>query len=287
MVPKHIEYDTGDVVAFDEAADVIDFGSDLFMSEDIVDKAYEVYLAMLAKQFSIENSAGVKIADFGVAYTDGLYLCGVRRAVLTHQYDPVNDIVPNAFSVWVGDNCVEVFREIPKVPREWRTAAQGRHFKNTLLAFVPDKPATVTGNIITLMADGRIIPAAPAVHGQNGTTGPRAGMITTMASVAINLFCDRRYLWQVETAEHIIGRAGTPLSIGVSPDHIKSLFYARSLPVTESGRKRPILHWVRAHQRRLAAGIDVDISKHLRGVDAFEMGGFDWSITNPLKGVSV
>lgn len=284
---KFLKYETGDAILPSGIPEVIEFGADLFVSEDIVDKAYEVYLSMMAEEFRGGPGDVIAPADFAVAYSDGLYLCGVRRAIITHQYDAVNDVVPSTFSVWVGDGCVEVFREVSKVPREWRTAAQGRHFKHTLMTFNTGKPAGLRPLFITLMSDGRIIPAVPTSHGQKAGVGEiRSSLTSVMASVAINLYCDRRYLWQVETAEPLIGATRTPLSIGVSPEHIKSLFYARSLPVTESGRKRPILHWVRAHLRRLADGIDVDISKHLRGISEFEMGGFDWAITNPVKEIS-
>ena len=95
---------------------------------------------------------------------------------------------------------------------------------------------------------------------------------------------DSRHLWRVETAERVVGgRHKTPLRLGVSVEHVKSLFYARQAPLTESGRRRPILHWVRAHQRRIAAGIDIDVRKHLRGIEAFEMDGFAFRITQPTK----
>ena len=56
-------------------------------------------------------------------------------------------------------------------------------------------------------------------------------------------------------------------------EQIKSLLYARSLPVTATGRKRPILHLVAAHRRRIKEGVDIDIGEFLRGVKKVEMGG--------------
>lgn len=69
----------------------------------------------------------------------------------------------------------------------------------------------------------------------------------------------------------------------VDVEQVKSLFYARTLPPTESGRRSPILHWVQSHKRRLKSGTDIDISKYLRGVSEFEMYGTRMQILNPQK----
>lgn len=274
-----ILYESGDAIPVGGEPGIYDFGKDLFKSESIVDAAYNIYIKMMVRQF--EGTSDTAIEDFGPAFL-GLYLCGVRRTVLTHQYDSVNDQVPSEFSTWLGDDTVEVFREVPKVPRGWKTAAVGRHFRNTLLHLTGDK-ASATSGMITLMPDGRILPLVRAEWGQS-PIDPGLPLTTMLASVGINIFCDRKHLWQVRTQEPtVFANYATALTVGVSPEHIKSLFYARSLPLTESGRKRPILHWVRAHQRRLADGIDIDVSQHLRGITGFEMGGFEWSITNPIK----
>lgn len=281
MSKVKVIYDSGDTLGIDDEPDVIDFGSDLLESEDLVDTAYNVFLALIVRKGWEAGTPDIKIDDFGIAYTDGLYLCGVRRSVITHQYDPVNDIVPSEFSVWTGRKGAACFREIQRIPKGWRTAAMGRHFRHTYIDFEND-PATCFGDIITLMDDGRIIPAKPSSWGQS-TQCVIPGASALTASVSINLYCDRRFLWQVQTRERVLGSRDTPLCIGVSEEHVKSLFYARSLPLTDTGRKRPILHWVRAHQRRLREGIEIDIQRHLRGIEHFEMGGFDWAITNPVK----
>lgn len=98
----------------------------------------------------------------------------------------------------------------------------------------------------------------------------------------IGFYQDRRYLWNV-TANEGIAKA----TFGVYPEQIKSLFYSRELPMTETGRKRPILHWVAAHQRRLKNGIDIDIEKHLRGINEFFYQGTKFVISRPMKGLSV
>lgn len=273
-------------VALSAEASVLDIGSDIFQSEDIIDKAYEVFLKLMdPKEFESGLRSNVDkggIGDFAIAYTGGLYWCAVRRSIILHQYDPRNDVVPSELSVWLGGGCAEVMHEIPKMPREWRSAARGRHFRSSSLILDKGR-ARFNPWVVTLTEDGRILPAQP-MAGSNFTeyTWNTQG-VTLFSSIAVNLWCDRKYLWQVNTSSETLGSIETPLTMGVSPDHIKSLFYARTLPVTESGRRRPILHWVRAHQRRLKDGIDIDIEKHLRGIEEFSMGGFDWSIINPRK----
>jgi hypothetical protein len=97
-------------------------------------------------------------------------------------------------------------------------------------------------------------------------------------SAVVGFYQDRRYLWNVTANE---GKAKA--MFGVYPEQVKSLFYARELPMTETGRKRPILHWVNAHQRRIKKGIDIDIEKYLRGINEFVYQGTKFIISRPIK----
>jgi hypothetical protein len=103
---------------------------------------------------------------------------------------------------------------------------------------------------------------------------------------ALSLLADRKYLWNIRTMEPLndwcdYGQA--IVDFGVEEEIVKSLAYARSLPLTATGRKRPILHWVQAHLRRIKSGIDIDIRKYLRGITDFSMGEINFSITSPCK----
>jgi len=91
---------------------------------------------------------------------------------------------------------------------------------------------------------------------------------------------DRQYMWNVQAEDE----DGSKVQFGVYGPQIQSLFYARDLPTTETGRKRPILHWCSAHQRRLRNGITLDVAEHLRGTTDFNMNGTNFKITNPTKG---
>lgn len=96
----------------------------------------------------------------------------------------------------------------------------------------------------------------------------------------VSLYADSRYVWNVQC---VVDRGLTRATFGVYQDQIKSLFYARQTPRTKAQRLRPILHWVRAHTRRMQSGVDINIDKHLRGIDAFYMDGTEFRITRPRK----
>lgn len=102
--------------------------------------------------------------------------------------------------------------------------------------------------------------------------------IRAKALATLQFSTDRKYLWNVTALEE-----EAKATFGVYEEQIKSLLYARSLPLTETGRKRPILHWVNCHKRRIASGTDVDVQKHLRGITEFEMNGTLFQITHPMK----
>ncbi|MCG7948067.1 MAG: hypothetical protein N0C84_17130 [Candidatus Thiodiazotropha taylori] len=99
-----------------------------------------------------------------------------------------------------------------------------------------------------------------------------------IASMCINRYLDRDNLWNVEATDD-----GAKATFGVYEEQIQSLLYARSIPLSVTGRKRPILHWVCAHKRRVKSGVSVDIRKHLRGISDFEMHGTEFKITRPTK----
>ena len=103
-------------------------------------------------------------------------------------------------------------------------------------------------------------------------------LFTVVANSTLQFYQDRRFLWNVVAKEN-----NSKATFGVYEEQIKSLFYSRELPLTETGRKRPILHWVASHQRRMKNGIDIDIEKHLRGCNEFIYQGTKFTITNPLK----
>lgn len=102
--------------------------------------------------------------------------------------------------------------------------------------------------------------------------------IEIQAALTYQVYSDRTNLWNVRATD-----SETNTVFGVYEQQIQSLFYARELPTTQSGRKRPILHWVKAHQRRMKEGCEIDIEQHLRGIRSFEMNGTRFEIIRPQQ----
>ena len=100
----------------------------------------------------------------------------------------------------------------------------------------------------------------------------------TLVSCNLSNEGERMFLWNVTALEGPVRAC-----FGVHEEQVKSLFYARDLPLTDTGRKRPILHWVAAHRRRIKEGIDIDVRKHMRGITGFEMFGTKFEIGVPEK----
>jgi len=94
--------------------------------------------------------------------------------------------------------------------------------------------------------------------------------------MALQALADRRFCWVI-TAQEDKARA----YVGCTREEIKSLLYARDLPMTATGRKRPILHLVESHKRRLRAGTDIDVTAFLRGIQTVEIQGTRFTVNPP------
>lgn len=97
-----------------------------------------------------------------------------------------------------------------------------------------------------------------------------------VGTAALNYEADKFHVWTIEAQE-----SEAKCTVGVDREQVKSLLYARSLPLTATGRKRPILHLVAAHTRRLKEGIDIEIGDFLRGVKKVEMNGTIFTVNAP------
>jgi len=279
-----------------------EFGEEVLDSEELTDLAYRAFLTLMAKRYQSSPwgcSEGFN-ADLGELLVHGLYLPCVKRVTYSQQVDQRNDGLPDyaaVFDVYRKDSVfVHQVRRMARFPLGvaapapgakfkyicWeRSAALNRHEKR----FFDNEGDVLVGfdSYLTVTPNDRV------VHGLSTRTkwrrDPMFNAATTVwPAMVFNAWADRRYLWQVRTQDHVINHLETPLTLGVAEEHVKSLFYARNLPVTETGRKRPILHWVRAHARRIAEGVDIDVRKHLRGITEFEMDELRFQIISPHKG---
>lgn len=273
-------------------------GVGLFESEELVNSLYEIYLTLCAKGWTSVSQTRTPVG-LAHAYHAGFLLPCSERIVLTGQVDLVNDALPQSAGLVAkvpstGEWVFESIFAADKMPVGFASPVAGKVYGSTLL-YGKNKidridRRTIGNNVlafdtsfVVVKNDGVIVPCVDRSFVNHGRTGMANALFCTIAAEVINAWSDRRHQWQVTTSEHVINAYQTPLILGVTAEHVKSLFYARSLPVTEGGRKRPILHWVRAHERRIAAGVDVDVRKHLRGITEFSMEGFDFKIVEPVK----
>lgn len=212
----------------------------------------------------------------------GIYIAPNDRLTLDSAYWHDIDGLPE-YAAWAG-RCerpndgdtlrgyieIHALYRVPRPPIGCRIPGTGFAAFYRYLSLYPqaDKGVEGYGDYVALTKSGRVV----------GNVGGQSKANAFYAAATLNFCADSKFLWNVLAHER-----GSNVTFGVHQEQIKSLFYARSLPVTESGRRRPILHWVQAHRRRMREGTDVDISKHLRGIEAFEMDGTTFTITNPTK----
>jgi hypothetical protein len=214
------------------------------------------------------------------------------------QVDAKNDGLPDyaALPIRVGDEWRFVTaQQVSNLPRGWVPAGAPRasYLCGTLLParrveklerrrFATHSDVLNWDGWYFSVIGERLLPTKNP--GGHWPTGGPAAVTARFAAAALQTVPDFRFLWTVETAERVLGNdQTTPIRLGVTVDVVRSLFYARTAPMSEAGRRRPILHWVQAHQRRTRLGTSVDIAKHMRGVTEFEMGGFPFRITEPVK----
>lgn len=273
--------------------ELYEVGKDLFDGEEVIDKIYRSYIALLCKGWKskIETTLtpGNMVPVIGESYIKGFYLPCAKRMALLGQVDLYNDDLPNYAGIVVPNDyflAISVIKGIP--PRGVMRYPRGEHYRTTIF-FESKGKALIDQSLelrtfhVAVKENGVVVPCIPFCSDKNGDMAVRCALSCQASALALNLHTDSRFLWTIETSENLVSNIKTPLRLGVNKDHVKSLFYARNLPVTDSGRKRPILHWVRAHQRRISNGTDIDVDKHLRGITEFTMDGLNFRITRPIK----
>ncbi|WP_298440351.1 hypothetical protein [Geobacter sp.] len=275
-------------------------------SEELVDKAYSGLLAILdwvpkpgekveAMQF---GGCGRKDMEHFQALTEGVYIPGSKRNYYWGTFDLDVDELPESGCVYVK----------PSEGMEFSYAAvkRVRRFKKGVVCQCKDPAYIYKVYVVEMPKAGKLCPIieityfAIDAHGDVwltiDTAKFRDGKIAAFridryagshyGPGALSLLADTKYLWMVTTEEPFQlsdSRGHAKVHFGIEEPMIQSLFYARSLPMTASGRRRPILHWVSAHKRRLEKGVEIDIAKYLRGVEAFSMGNLNFQITQPYK----
>lgn len=71
------------------------------------------------------------------------------------------------------------------------------------------------------------------------------------------------------------------LRMAVDYESVKELMAFRQKPCTKTGRKKPIIHWVKEHSRKVASNKPITLDKFKRGLGEFEVDGYKIKIEQP------
>jgi hypothetical protein len=177
------------------------------------------------------------------------------------------------------------FRRVNRLPRKASMITPGTPYE--ILRVYPQDSGHMYGSreFVTVQPQSRrIMPcvelgtrskAEMIVHqmsDKEANQGPRA------LNFGMQIVDDLRHQWRITALNE-----DTRVTLGAYAENVKSLLYARTLPMTPTGRKRPILHLVAAHRRRLKEGTEIDISTFLRGTREIEMDGSKFKVEAPQR----
>lgn len=284
----------------------------LLDSESMVDVAYSGLISILdlipSRGMQIEGDVlGGKRKHMSHFYPihNGIYIPGSKRCFWVGRFDVGVDALPETGSVYVVPDENERFawvtvRNINRLPRGVYTNAVNPVliYEVTVAKMLKskphmhkcshkDRPLDVEVSYFTIDFDGSVNATIDTQKLRWFTATADAYNGHRYGAGALSILADRKYLWLVDTSEQITGfgsnQCSAKVQFGVEESYIKSLLYARSLPMTSTNRKRPILHWVQSHKRMVQLGTEVDVSKHLRGIDSLVMGDLHFKISQPNK----
>jgi hypothetical protein len=215
------------------------------------------------------------------------------------HFDMVNDRLPmkglhafrpNGLVVKAAPNaylCAHYIRQAPALGRYWHKRKGGTLYE-MLTMFAENDGINGERRFFTVTKQGEVAACTQkiasvrfgATHGEKMcVVGPDEEWLRETggwAAVALQFLADKRYCWTI-TAQEKASRA----HLGCMMEEVKSLLYARSLPMTSTGRKRPILHLVESHKRRMRSGTDIDVTAFLRGQQTVEIGGTLFKVNPP------
>lgn len=176
-------------------------------------------------------------------------------------------------------------RQSDKLNQGWRRRDGGKLYELVYMA-TGNEFAEGERSYFSVTKDGRIVACEAFVRGNTGGRSGRHEEVCTdphqlqevevCAAMALQYLADQRFCWTIEAKEQ---RAFVKL--GCQEEEIKSLLYARTLPLSETGRRRPILHLVEAHKRRMRNGTEVNVQSSLRGIQTVEIGGTLFTVRPP------
>lgn len=176
-------------------------------------------------------------------------------------------------------------RQVTELPRYWHRRAGGQLYE---LFYLSSENEYVEGErfFFSVTKEGKVVACEQIVSGDTGAMSGRHETFKSFpheletfeicATTTLQYLADKRFCWTIEAHE-----STAFVRIGCQEEEVKSLLYARTLPQTATGRKRPILHLVEAHKRRMRNGVEIDIAAGARGVETVEIGGTRFTVRPP------
>ena len=285
--------------------DIIDYWEDGEFEESVSAALIACFESKIKKQ---KAPASARLDDDSLrqARIRGLYLPSNSRVIYdprdTTSFDTINDTLPElgCLALRKENDGIEgnyngyihlmSFAKKAELPKNFYARGRGTLYQ---MDYMTPSNDFVDGEKVyfTVSKDGNIR-ACSAFVGAQGENGKAHQVLTQEqiephtlvqieqnACVALQYLADKKFCWTI-TAKESIAKA----TLGCMMEEVKSLLYARSLPMTETGRKRPILHLVESHKRRMRNGTDIDVTSFLRGQQTVEIGGTVFSV-NPPKSI--
>jgi hypothetical protein len=177
------------------------------------------------------------------------------------------------------------FRRVAKLPRKAMSFVPGHAYE--VLRYYPQDQASAMGtrSYVTANPTTRRITRCLELGSRpisqmmkHSSVDPDRDKDAILLNFGMQYIDDMRHQWRITAMNE-----DTRVVVGAYAENVKSLLFARSLPMTPTGRKRPILHVVSAHRRRLKEGTDIDISMFLRGTREIEMNGTLFKVDAPQR----
>lgn len=286
------------------SVDILDYWKDGEFEEAVAAALIACFESKIKKK---KAPSSVRLGDDSLrnARIRGLYLPSNSRVI----YDPlqstvldmVNDTLPDfgCLALRKPDNGIEdnyngyihlmSFAKIQELPKNFYARGRGTLYQ---MDYMTPSHDYVDGEKLyfTVSKDGNIR-ACSGLIDVAGKNGGRNTLVTqenrephllkqveVNASMALQYISDKRFCWAITAKESV-----AKVTLGCMHEEIKSLLYARSLPMTETGRKRPILHLVESHKRRIKNGTDIDVTSFLRGQKTVEIGGTQFTVNPPKQ----
>lgn len=291
---------------------------DYWSTKQFEDELAVALISMFETKIISKHVKGLKIKDkdFRRYKSKGVYIPSNSRVFLMPEdsdscgqgfFDTRNDNLPNfsftCFSNLDGSlgskainfeanykNCSSVLlgvRRVDSLPKGWTRRGKGQLYEHCLFV-IQNKGIDGEKHYITVDKEGNVLAcdfhlfSRPNIYGQRQHLcyeQDEPEILSQRAWTASYLMqqeADKRFCWSISAEE-----SGAKVELGCMQEEVKSLLYARTAPITETGRKRPILHLVESHKRRIKNGTDIDITPFLRGTQKIEMQGTVFTVRAP------